>query len=516
MATVSAASSTYRPAFSQQKLKLISIPATRQDRLELAPGLKYDLLIKWGEEISAGHTFGFNNDYIAFFPLANKTTEALLWVNHEYPNPLFVSGRSRRTTPTKEQVDQERNSVGGSILRIIVQNERWQVVKNHHLNRRITAATPIPFISSAPVAGSSQAIGTLANCAGGVTPWGTVLTCEENYQDYYGDISFQNRHSRDRQFTNYHLQWNRFYKPPPEHYGWVVEVNPHIGYAQKLTSLGRFAHESATTVQARDGRCVVYSGDDKAGECLYKYIADQPGNLEQGVLYVADIKNGIWIPLDIKKNSLLRKHFASQLELLIYTREAAQIVKASKLDRPEDIAVNPHNGSIIVALSNNRRQFNFHGSLLKIQEQNADPLSLTFTASTFLAGGLETEFSNPDNLAFDKSGNLWMTNDIGGLLIGKGPYKKLGNNGLFYIPMHGPQAGNVYRVANAPVDAEFTGPCFSTDGKTLFLSVQHPGELSRSKENSTSHWPDGDQTIPKPAVVTISGELLTKLVNYRG
>ena len=260
----------------------------------------------------------------------------------------------------------------------------------------------------------------------------------------------------------------------------------------------------------------MYLPDDKADECLYKFIPDQPNSLEYGILYVADIKNGVWIPLDIKINNKLSTHFDSQLEVMLYTREAARVVEGSRLDRPEDVEINPRDGSVLVALTKNLKKSNFYGSLLKIDEQNADPLSLTFNASTFLAGGQETGFANPDNLAFDNSGNLWMTTDISENAIEKGPYKGFGNNGLFYIPMHGKQAGIVYRLATAPIDAEFSGPYFAADGRTLFLSVQHPGARTKSLKNPTSRWPDGSGSIPKPAVVTITGNLLTDLVNYTG
>jgi len=141
-------------------------------------------------------------------------------------------------------------------------------------------------------------------------------------------------------------------------------------------------------------------------------------------------------------------------------------------------------------------------------ENDNDPLALRFDYDIFMAGGPETGFACPDNLAFDPAGNLWMTSDISGSRIGAGEYESFGNNGLFFIPMQGEQAGQVVQVASAPVDAELTGPSFSPDGKTLFLSVQHPGERSSAQRGLTSHWPDGGDTIPRPSVVTITGPAL--------
>ena len=153
-----------------------------------------------------------------------------------------------------------------------------------------------------------------------------------------------------------------------------------------------------------------------------------------------------------------------------------------------------------------------HGSILKIIEENNDAGSLSFTASTFVLGGEETGFSSPDNLAIDRNGNLWLTNDVSGSNIGKPEYAFSGNNGLYFIPLAGHWAGQAIRVASAPKDAEFTGPQFSPDGQSLFLSVQHPGETSTSLKQLTSHWPNGGNSIPKSAVVVLSGQTMEYLL----
>jgi len=205
----------------------------------------------------------------------------------------------------------------------------------------------------------------------------------------------------------------------------------------------------------------------------------------------------------------LKKKFSSSLEMLIRTREAAKIVGATPLDRPEDIEIHPVSGDVIVALTNNLSRGNSFGSLLKIQEKNSDASSLEFDASTFLSGGEETGFACPDNLAFDSQGDLWFTTDISNKSINKAPYEFMKNNSLFYLPLKGAGAGKAHRVASGPVGSELTGPVFSPDGRTLFLSVQHPGEKSPSYKNPTSHWPDGGNAMPRSAVVQI--ELPTRL-----
>lgn len=496
-----------------EPLPFTPIRPSTQDDLVMAEGFEYSVLLRWGQKLNAkGERFGFNNDYLAYFPLdARNALEGLLWVNHEYHDPFYNSGWRPGQPRTKAQVAKERREVGGSIVHIRKDGPTWKLVPDSKYNRRLDAFTPIPLISARPILGKTVATGTFGNCAGGITPWGTVLTCEENYQNFVGESFVENGVRRLKTFDGY-LSWQSLVNLPPEHYGWVVEVDPRTGKAKKLTALGRFCHECATTIVAEDGRTVVYSGDDAEDEHLYKFISAKPGSLEKGELFVADTEKGRWLSLDREKNPALKKMFADQTDLLINTREAAKIVGATPLDRPEDIEIDPNSRAVFVSLSMNHKHGRPFGSLMKLVEKDGNPLSMEFQASTFKAGGPETGFACPDNLAFDARGNLWMCNDISGSKLGKDPYVPFGNNGLFYIPLSGPHAGRPMQVMSAPNGAELTGPHFAPDGKTLFLSVQHPGERHHDKDYRDSHWPDGGDKPPAPCVVQIHGPALEKLI----
>lgn len=491
---------------AEKKLFPVVSPSA-EDLVKLAEGLEYKVLISWGDKINKNEEFGFNNDYTAMIPLQGKKDEGILWVNHEAVNPIMLGTMKR----TKADIDKERKAVGGSLLHLKKNKQGdWEVVKDSQYNRRVSGETEIPFAAGIKIKGKASAVGTLGNCAGGVTPWGTILTCEENYHDFYGEVDF--RTQKKKEVKGYNLRWDQHYDLPPEHYGWVVEVNPLTGKAKKHTSIGRFAHECATVITAKNGKPVVYSGDDKAGEFIYKFVSDKEGSLETGELFVADIKNGKWLSLDRNKNKKLKETFKDQLEVHINCRLAGRLVGATPMDRPEDFEIDPKSGAIFVCLTNNKKAENYHGSILKIEESNGDYLSQTFKASDFAIGGKGSGFSCPDNLVFDKRGNLWMSTDISGSAMNKEPYTEFKNNGVFYFPMSGPHAGIAHQVASAPVDAEFTGLSFDPAGKKLFISVQHPGEKSKSLGDLTSHWPDGGSAMPKPSVIQVSGPLLDKLM----
>ena len=231
-----------------------SIFPTLADRLILAEGMEYHIVASWGDPISNTDTFGFNNDYTAYIPSSKeKPDEGLLWVNHEYASQLFVSGY-KGGDKTKDQVDKEQYALGGSIVKIKKEGDHWKLKYGDDLNRRITAKTPIPFHWDEPIAGSNIAIGTFGNCSGGVTPWGSILTCEENYDAFYGEVHYENN---ERVLTKGRLGWDKYYERPSEHYGWVVEVDPVTGSARKLVALGRFMHECATLYEGKDKRMVV-------------------------------------------------------------------------------------------------------------------------------------------------------------------------------------------------------------------------------------------------------------------
>ena len=489
-----------------------ALAPSAEDTVRLAQGLRQNFVAIWGDELKEGVRFGYNNDFLAFFPLDGNKKDGLLCVNHETPHNVFVSNWVDPSVPkTKAQVEQEMECTGVSIVHIREgKTGEWSVVKGSSYNRPVNGKSKIPFVSERAIEGSKVALGTLGNCAGGVTPWGTYLTCEENYGMFYGESV--HRDGKKTRLPANEYNWDTHFPQPPEHYGWVVEIVPQTGKAKKLTALGRFSHEGATPVRAKNGIPVVYMGDDANDEFVYKFISASRDNLEKGQLFAADTVNGRWLELSWSKQKILREKFRDQTEVLIRAREAARLLGATPQNRPEDVEICPRTGAIFVALTNNKKRGDLFGQILKIEEKNGDYLATEFKSSTFLAGGTATGFACPDNMAFDLKGNLWVTTDMSGSAMNKDEYAPFMNNGLYFIPMEGENAGKASLVATAPTDAEFTGPTFSPDGRTLFLSVQHPGERSTSATNLTSTWPHGGNSIPRPAVLAISGPLLDTIV----
>ena len=490
-----------------------SIEAIKADEVRLAHGFKQQLLVKFGDPISEKDYFGTHNDYLAFVPLNNEASEGILWSNHEYLDPILMGTYAPIAQKTLAQVEKEQYAVGGSLVHIkLVDNELWEIVPNSEYNRRITGKTAIPFHWDEEISGSKEAIGTFAGCAGGVTPWGTILSCEENTDIFYGDNIYNELTGEVINKLPGSYGWEKHFNYAPEHYGWVVEVNPKTGEAKKLIALGRCAHECATMHQLSDGRVVVYSGDDGNDRCLYKYISNKAADLKDGILYVANVEEGKWISLKYEDHAILQERFKNQTEVLVRMREAAYLVGGSMLNRPEDIEIDLLSGDVFISLTNNKPKGDLHGSIMKLTEDSEDKTSLTFKTETFLAGSKEAGFSSPDNLAFDLKGNLWMTTDVGGYSLGLDGYEFMTCNSLFLIPRSGEKAGELIRVATAPNDAEFTGPFFHPSGDYLFLSVQHPGETTKNIAELTSHWPEGGDSIPKSGVIVISGESLKALL----
>jgi uncharacterized protein len=507
------------PAFTRPPFR--PIQSTTVDDLVLPQGYRYNVVRIYGDEIAPGQPFGYNADFIAYFPIdqldgGQSSTDGLLWVNHEYNNPLLQHGWTGGNK-TPEQIAIERYSLGGSIFRVQRGRDgRWAFVQDAH-NRRVTGYTTCrltgPAAGSPAVFGATEVSGSVGNCSGGVTPWGTVLSCEENVDEYGEPVT-----------VPFGSGWDSSYVK--QHNGWVMEVDPFNPneMPRKHTAMGKFRHENVALMISPTGRVVCYMGDDKSDSCVYKYVtsgAYDPNNreanmglLESGRLYAADFGNGRWVLLDYDSQSALKNArksdgsplFTSQADVLLDARAAALALRATPVDRPEDIEIHPITGQVYIALTNNTAHGNFHGQIVRLKETDNNPESMTFDWDFFAVGGPQSGFSSPDNLVFDPYGNLWMVSDMSSRNAGKGIFSFAGNNGMFFFATEGPDAGKAYQFASGPVEAELTGPFWTPDGTTLFLAVQHPGEESTSLDQLTSHWPNlnGDP-LPRPGVVAISG-----------
>ncbi len=519
------------------------------DELLLPEGYKYEVIRSSGDPLTGDEVYGDHNDYVAYFPIdtldgGDDSEDGILWVNHEYINPLFWSGYTDpegQTRKTPQQVSREKAGVGGSVVRVRKEGDAWSFVQDDRLNRRIDATTPMDVTGPAAgtaemkMEGKNEVIGTLANCGGGVTPWNTVLTCEENFQDYFGErtegqeepgAGAEDDDAPEPYDVASGYRWldDPGSAQPPEHYGWIAEIDPFDPEfkPRKHTWLGRVRHENAAIVISPGGKAVVYTGHDENDQCMYKFISsgtyddsNREANfdlLSDGMLYVADFANGRWVAMDYENNPIFRDNgFTSQADVLVRTAEAAQLAEeedgdpiGTPLDRCEDIEVDPETGEVYAALTNNTDHGNFYGQILKVIEAENNPEAMEFLFEVYSAGGPQTGFASPDNLAFDKAGNLWIVTDMSSSSLNEGIYKTFKNNGAFFMPRGtaGP-GGDVFQFASGPIEAELTGPFFTPDEKTLFLAIQHPGEETEEPNDPTSTWPNGEG--PKSSLVAITG-----------
>jgi hypothetical protein len=493
------------------------IRPTRADTVVLPREFAYRTLIRWKDPVNdLGDWFGFNCDFTAFFPLragrrpapgtgrgpddrwlASGATvyEGLLVVNHEYPDSSFIP-----------KTGDQQYDVGVSVLHLRREARgRWRVKLHSPYARRYTAASPVRL--SGPAAGlggrDGAAVGTLANCSGGVTPWGTVLSCEEDTEVYGKPIS-EGGYGWGKPYTTH------------EHYGWVVEIDPYDPHwvPVKRTALGRMRHEGVSMRLAADGRLVAYMGDDAPNNFVYKYVSEgryDPKRglangelLERGTLHVAHCDEdgtGTWTALPATEECMRDTHGYI----------VAKGLPATPMDRPEDIEVHPLDGSVYAALTYNLdpgpgrvlppEGVDRYGKVARFVESKGDPTATSFTWEIFRAGGPDAGFAAPDNLEFDRAGNLWITSDFPTLGEQAQPYAPFANNGLFMVPTSGEHAGIAFQFASGPVACELTGPWLTPDETTLFLAVQHPGEGSTPAAPS-SRWPDG-KGVPRPSVVAI-------------
>jgi hypothetical protein len=553
------------------------------------PGYTARVLIAWGDGLSPDapafnpsaltaadqvRQFGTNNDFIAFLPLprgTNGSDRGLLCVNHEFPNAhLMFRGIEQETaalTVTREQTEVEMASIGHAVVEIRRGASGWEVVLDSPYNRRLNA-WDTPMAITGPAAGHERmktaddpegrtVLGTLGNCAGGVTPWGTVLSGEENFQEYFGgepspDLSAREKrnHSRYGVTPTPAGGWYRFHdrfhlgKQPTasNRFGWVVEFDPYdpMSRPAKRTALGRMKHEGATVALSADGRIAVYMGDDEKNNYLYKFVSSRPFSpadpqanrdlLDEGTLHVARFTPSgrvNWLPMVFGQGPLTAENdFHKQGDVLIETRRAADLLGATPMDRPEDIEVNPRTGRVYVMLTNNvdraepndanPRQKNVHGHVVELATPATgggfDHASTECEWDLFLLAGdpgqaecgstfhPETSsagwLSCPDNCLVDGSDRLWIATD-------GSPKSAKRSDGLFACDTSGSGRALTRRFFSAPRGSEVCGPCFTPDERTLFLAVQHPGE--EMTRYVTNHWPDfRDSLPPRSAVLAIT------------
>lgn len=545
------------------------------DEYEVAP------LLRWGDPITRespawdpenlsaaaqAMQFGYNCDYIGYVPLQDGTgvsARGLLWTNHEYTNEELMFAGYDPANPTREQVDIALQAHGGSIVELRRDAQgRMHVEIGSPYNRRITATTAM--LVSGPAVGheylqteldqSGLLIeGMLNNCAGGVTPWGTILTCEENFHQYFShNQKLPDDDPRKALHDRYGLpdgaserRWERYYgrfsvadEPnEPFRHGWVVEIDPSDPDSMpvKRTAMGRFRHEGATFGHSPSGRVAFYSGDDERFEYVYKFVSDDAWNpikrgmgqglLDNGTLYVAvfnDDGSGDWLPLRYGEGPLTEENgFTSQGDVLIKTRLAGDALGATKMDRPEDIQQNPINKKVYVALTNNTartaedadtanpRAENAYGHIIELTEDGDDSAAEAFTWDIFLLCGDPADESsyfagfpkdnvspiaNPDNVNFDMDGNLWISTD------GQPGTLELAD-ALHVVPTEGPERGNLQQFLSVTAGAECASFEFVIDYRNLFVSVQHPGE-GGTVEEPVSQWPDGHGRA-RPTVIQV-------------
>jgi uncharacterized protein len=470
------------------------------DALNISKDFKYTYIISSTDQISKSEVMGENTDFIAYLPGKNKD-QGYLWVNNEALHQNILWGKSIKSSEkTKKQIEYEKSQVGGTYVEVVRKDGKWSYVKDSDHNFKITGQTPIKMCGPSE---ERTIEGTLGNCGGGHTPWGRVLTCEENTQDFYF-----------KENLNHGLGWNKFDSSKDEKdYGWVVEIDPVSKSARKLSALGRFAHEGATVYAKKDEKVVVYMGEDRRGGALFKFISkySYTGNndkdkdlLVEGDLYAANLSQGRWEKLSPNHPKLKgNTNFKTKASIVENASVVAKIIGATPLNRAEDIEIDPKTGDIMIALTNNSNAGDFYGQILKVTEAETHSKSMNFTHAPFLVGGPQSGFSCPDNLVYGPDGALYIATDISGSSLGKGSQRHFKKNGLFKVEFD--SSGNPVAIPLlfAPFEAEVTGPCFSDDGTTLFVSIQHPGETSfKTKDGYTSHWPQG-KGRPKSTVIAI-------------
>lgn len=571
---------------STDLFQFANVPTSQSDQVVVPAGYKADVLFRWGDPVNGQQPVfqsdasnsaaeqalqgGMGHDGMEFFALPNMdaNSRGILCINHEYTDQVLLFSDGIEPLPPAtmplEKIRKSQAAHGISVIEVAANEDgQWQVVDSRYC-RRITANTPMRMTGPATKLTGDAVLGTLNNCAAGRTPWGTYLTCEENFQGAFGtaDRSFaptpeQQRYGLeakgyvykiDGQEVSVYRWWEadpRFDLAHPscdaDRFGYVVEIDPLRPDSKpvKRTALGRFRHENAEFTLAKDGRVVVYMGDDQANEFIYKYVSRHPydatravefgvdatdGLLDQGTLYAAKFDEsgrGKWLPL---ADSQL-----SPEQVAVYSRIAATRVGATPMDRPEWLAVHPQTGEVFASLTNNSKRTevnasnprakNIYGHILRWQEDDQDAGAEEFSWRLFLMAGNPAQaeptrhgnvvgdaFACPDGLKFDPSGILWIQTDMSSSVMGNADFAELGNNMMLAAD---PVSGQVRRFLTGPKGCEITGNTMTPDRKTMFINIQHPGEPADEvnnplQPNQYSQWPDGPEGgRPRSATIVV-------------
>ncbi|MFN3208563.1 MAG: PhoX family protein [Roseovarius sp.] len=564
-------STTSAEAQAASRFAFTPIVIQTDSTVHVPEGYRWDVLVRWGDPIfpdapefdhetggeadSADRVFGENTDGMESFQVGNHQ---LLAINHEYTNREVNLPHTQDGSPAGiEDVRKLQKLQGVAVIEVAEEQEGWRVVKDSPFNRRITHLTPMAI--AGPAAGhdlmktgadqtGTQSLGTFNNCGSGQTPWGTYLTCEENFNGYFGakgpiDTNEDVTAGYDRYGIgaegwgyDYHKWDERFdvsVNPnEPHRAGWVVEIDPADPESTpvKHTGLGRFKHENAEVVLAADGRVVVYMGDDERGEFLYRFVSNgtytsggsTDGLLDDGTLYAAkfnDDQTGEWLALTPETTGM-----QSLAEILIFARRAGSAVGATTMDRPEWIASNPHAVEAYCCLTNNKnrgvrpnaggdetpvngpnpRETNNYGQIVRWRPANDDHASEGFAWDLYVMAGNPEVYNNtyggsenisagnmfnaPDGMVFDSAGLIWIQTD--GDDSNEGEFAGMGNNQML---AGDPVTGEIARFLTGPKGSEVTGLTWSTDRRTMFVGIQHPD----------APFPDGEGKLPRSLIITV-------------
>ena len=528
-------------------------------------GFSYKVLVRWGDPlwsdakgayspetgVSAGmsdRVFGENTDGMELFEVDGKQ---LIAVNSEYVNPkINLPAASEGVPQSQEEVTLLKNLQGVTVMEIADTGNGYEIVVDSQYNRRITHETAMKI--AGPLAGHDlvktkadrsgfTVKGTMNNCGSGRTLWDTYLTCEENFNGYFGTtgeepmgagyvrygIGGEGRYGYEKFDPRYDLSVE---PNEPHRHGFVTEIDPADPNSTpvKRTALGRFKHENAEMVHAKDGRVVVYMGDDERGEYLYRYVSNgtysaggsSEGLLDDGTLYVArfnDNQSGEWLALTPETTGM------DIAEIFCFTRMAASVVGGTTMDRPEWVAANPMRAEAYCALTNNKnrgvkpnaggddtsvngpnpRETNRYGQIVRWTPADENHAADTFSWDLYVMAGNPkiygneyggsdnvnegNMFNSPDGMEFSSDGLLWIQTD--GNFKNEGDFEGMGNNQML---VGDPETGEIVRFMTVPNRAEVTGLCWSTDKKTAFVGVQHPG----------GSWPDGTGH-PRSSVIAV-------------